>query len=145
MPVAVRVSHGEDNSASAVLCPGAGAGRGIVALPDVDDSVLILLPHGVPAEGIVLGSLFGTTTPPDTGVDGGAVKRWTLHTAQGQSIVVDDAGHSLRLENQVGSFVELGPNLLRLHGQTDVVIEAPGKAVTIRGKTVDFIYAASQE
>jgi phage baseplate assembly protein gpV len=116
-----------------------------VALPDVDDTVLVLLPHGVAAEGIVLGSLFGTTTPPDTGVDGGAVKRWTLHTAEGQSIVVNDAERSLRLENKVGNFVELGPDLLTLHAQTDIVIEAPGKAVTVRGKTVDFLYAASQE
>jgi phage protein D/phage baseplate assembly protein gpV len=145
----VRVSlpaHGDlDAGWLGVLCPGAGAGRGIVALPDVDDTVLVLLPHGVPAEGVVLGSLFGAITPPDTGVDGGAVKRWTLRTAQGQSIVVNDAEHSLRLENKVGSFVELGPELLKLHAQTDVMIEAPGKAVTVRGKTVDFIYAASQE
>ena len=54
-----------------VLCPGAGSGRGIVALPDVEDTVLVALPHGVPAAGVVLGSLYGTIEPPDPGVDGG--------------------------------------------------------------------------
>ena len=32
-----------------VLSVGAGSGKGLVALPDVDDSVLVLLIHGDPA------------------------------------------------------------------------------------------------
>lgn len=146
----VRVSlpaHGDlDAGWLAVLCPGAGAGRGIVALPDVDDLVLVLLPHGVPMAGIVLGSLYGTVEPPDSaGLVNGAVKKWSLRTAQGQSIVVDNAENQIRVENDAGSYVELGPNLMRLHAETDLVVEAPGKAVTIKGKSVDFVYAAGQE
>ncbi len=138
----VRVSlpaHGDaDAGWLGVLCPGAGPGKGIVALPEVGDTVLVALPHGGPVDGIVLGGLFGVVVPPDPGVSGGAVRRWSLRTADGQSIAVDDEAHSVRIADRAGSFVELGPDLLRLHAATDLVVEAPGRAVTIRGRTVDF-------
>jgi phage protein D/phage baseplate assembly protein gpV len=122
-----------------VVCPGAGPGRGFVALPDTGDKVLVLLPHGEPAEGVVLGSLFGTVAPPDdAGVEDGAVRRFSLRTSTGQSIVVDDAERRVRVENQAGSYVELAPEMMRLHAATDLVLEAPGRAITVRGKTIDF-------
>jgi hypothetical protein len=104
----------------------------------VGDTVLVALPHGGPVDGIVLGGLFGAVAPPDPGVSGGAVRRWSLRTADGQSIAVDDDAHSVRIADRAGSFVELGPDLLRLHAATDLVVEAPGRAVTIRGRSVDF-------
>ena len=126
----------------AVVCPGAGQGRGIVALPDVDDTVLVLLPHGEPTAGLVLGSLFGTIEPPDSaGIDSGRVKRWSLTTAEGQSIVVDNGGKKLRLANDVGSFLELTPDRLTLHAATDLVLESPGHQMTIRAANIDFQHA----
>jgi Uncharacterized protein conserved in bacteria len=125
----------------AVLCPGAGPGRGIVALPDRGDTVLVAMPHSSPADAVVLGSLYGTNRPADSGVDGGSVRRWSLHTAGGQSIVVDDAKRRLRLENTSGSYVELDPDTVRLHATTDLVIDAPGHAMTIRAASVDFEHA----
>src|SRR5262249_60041620 len=91
-----------------------------------------------PADGVVLGGLYGAVAPPDDGVEGGAVRRWSIRTADGQSVVVDDAAHSVRVGDRAGSFVELAPDLVRLHAATDLVLEAPGRAVTIRGRTVDF-------
>ncbi|WP_238434102.1 phage baseplate assembly protein V, partial [Micromonospora tarensis] len=67
----------------AVLCPGAGRGKGLVALPDPDDTVLVVLPGGEPAAGIVLGSLFGAVEPYDAGIDDGKARRWTMRTAGG--------------------------------------------------------------
>jgi hypothetical protein len=88
---------------------------------------------------VVLGSLFGTVAPPDgAGVQDGAVRRFSLRTATGQSIVVDDAERRVRVENQAGSYVELAPEVMRLHAATDLVLEAPGRAITVRGKTIDF-------
>lgn len=124
-----------------VLCPGAGPAKGLVALPDVGDTVLVALPHQSPADGVVLGGLFGATAPPDAGIKGNAVRRWSMRTAAGQSIVVDDAEHSLRLENKAGSYVELTPDTLRLHAAGDLVIDAPGKAMTLRAASVDFEHA----
>ena len=125
----------------AVLCPGAGPDRGVVALPDRDDTVLVAMPHSSPADAVVLGSLFGTNPPPDSGVDGGSVRRWSLRTAGGQSIVVDDVNRRVRVENAGGSYVELDPETVRLHATTDLVIDAPGHALTIRAATVDFEHA----
>ena len=53
-------------------------------------------------------------------------------------MVVDDAAHSVRIGDRTGSFVELTPELMRVHAAADLILEAPGRAVTIRGRTVDF-------
>ncbi len=124
-----------------VLCPGAGPGKGIIALPDPGDLVLIALPHENPAEGIVLGALYGPVNPPDHGVEGDAVKRWTLHSSGGQTIVIDDDKRSLKLSNADGSSLELTPDLVSLTAKTDLVIEAPGHHLSIRAANIDFEHA----
>ncbi|MGC4813910.1 contractile injection system protein, VgrG/Pvc8 family [Micromonospora sp. DT228] len=129
----------------AVLCPGAGRGKGLVALPDPDDSVLVVLPAGEPASGVVLGSLFGAVEPYDAGIDDGRARRWTMRTAGGQSIVVDDVRRSLRLATEGGSFLELTPDLATLHAASDLVISAPGRAIVVRARSVDFLRAESTE
>jgi phage baseplate assembly protein gpV len=121
-----------------VLCQGAGPDRGLVVLPDVADTVLVALPHRSHLAGIVLGSLYGTTRPPDPGVAGGAVRRWSMRTAGGQAVIVDDADNAVRVQNGVGSVIELGPDLLRLSAATDLVLEAPGHRLTVRARSVDF-------
>jgi hypothetical protein len=68
-----------------------------------------------------------------------------MTTADGQSIVVDNAGRGLRLANQVGSYVELTPDRLTLHAATDLVIEAPGRSMTVRAASVDFAHAPGTE
>lgn len=124
-----------------VVCPGAGRGKGLVALPDVGDTVAVALPHADPTAGLVLGSLYGALAPPDTGVAGDAVRRWSLRTADGQAIVLDDAAHSLRLDNHDGSFIELAPHAVRINAATALVLDAAGHAVTIRARSVDFEHA----
>ncbi|WP_405432384.1 contractile injection system protein, VgrG/Pvc8 family [Micromonospora sp. NBC_00617] len=128
-----------------VLCPGAGRGKGLVALPDPDDTVLVVLPGGEPASGIVLGSLFGAVEPYDAGVDDGKSRRWSLRTAGGQSIVVDDVQRSLRLATEGGSWLELTPDLATLHAASDLVISAPGRAMVVRARSVDFLHAEAPE
>ena len=102
-----------------------------------------MLPHGDPATGFVLGALFGTLAPPDTGVHGGKVRRWSLRTSGGQSVVLDDQERRVRIRNAVGSAVDLGPDRLRIHAATDLVIEAPGRAIVVRAASVDFEQATS--
>jgi phage baseplate assembly protein gpV/phage protein D len=121
-----------------VITPGAGRSRGIVALPDVDDLVLVVFPHEDAATGIVIGGLYGTGGPPDPGVVDAAVRRFSIHTADGQQVVLDDDQHRLRLEDKSGSSVELAPDGLTIHAATDLTIEAPGKTVTIRADSVGF-------
>jgi phage baseplate assembly protein V len=121
-----------------VLSAGAGANKGFVALPDVGDRVLALFPQGDLAQGVVLGSLYGTDSTCDWGIEAGAVKRYTLRTPNGQQVQLDDAARRIRLENQEGSYVELTPEGLTVHAETDLVIEAPGRSITIRGQLIDF-------
>ncbi|MBW7882849.1 MAG: type IV secretion protein Rhs [Caldilineaceae bacterium] len=117
---------------------GAGKGKGLVILPDVGDRVLVLLLHEDPGLGIILGGLYGMEGPPDSGVEGGSVRRYTLRTPGGQRVQLDDSNNSARIENQDGSYVELAPGTVRIHAATDLEIEAPGRSITIRGASIDF-------
>jgi phage baseplate assembly protein gpV/phage protein D len=122
-----------------VLSVGAGRGKGLVILPDVDDTVLVLLAHQDPAEGVVLGGLYGTGGSPDAGgVSGTAVKRYALLTPGGQKVRLDDERGSLRVEDSHGSFVELAPDRVTLHAATELEISAPGRRVVIRGQAIDL-------
>ena len=138
-----------------VVTPAAGPGKGLISLPEVDDRVLVGLAGPQAAQGVVVGGLYGTETPPDTGVEGGRVRRFTLVTPGGQRVQLDDGAERVRVENchgdrlelspgrarlqaSDGSFLELAGKGLRLHAATDMEIEAPGKTVTIRGARIDF-------
>jgi phage baseplate assembly protein V len=121
-----------------VLSLAAGVGKGWVALPNTGDRVLILFVSGDPAQGVVLGGLFGSQQLPDSGVEGEAVKRYTFTTPGGHRLRFDDASASVRLQDTAGSFLEMTPDAVRLHSKTALEIEAPGMAITIRGNTVDF-------
>lgn len=118
--------------------PGAGSDRGIVALADVGDHVLVVFPHEDPATGVVVGGLYGTGGPPDPGVADAAVKRFTLSTAGGQHVALDDENNKVRLEDATGSSIELAPGGMTVHAAVDLTIEAPGKAIVVRAKSVDF-------
>ena len=121
-----------------VVVPGAGGDRGIVALPDVGDRVLVAFAHEDPASGVVVGGLYGTGGPPDPGVAGAAVRRFSMRTSGGQWITLDDENQKLRLEDVTGSSVELSPDRVTVHAAVDLTIEAPGRAVVIRANSVDF-------
>jgi phage protein D/phage baseplate assembly protein gpV len=121
-----------------VVVPGAGSDRGVVALPDVGDHVLVAFAHEDPAAGVVVGGLYGTGGPPDPGVADAAVRRFSVRTSGGQRIILDDENKKLRLEDVTGSSVELSPNQVTVHSAVDLTIEAPGRAVVVRAKSVDF-------
>ena len=121
-----------------VVVPGAGSDRGVVALPDVGDTVLVAFAHEDPATGVVVGGLYGTGGPPDPGVADAAVRRFSMRTSGGQVITLDDENQKLRFEDQTGSSVELTPDQVTIHAAVDLTIEAPGRAVVVRAKSVDF-------
>jgi phage baseplate assembly protein V len=121
-----------------VLSPGAGPKKGLAAFPDVGDRVLVLFTGGDPAQGVVLGGLYGAEGPTDPGIEGGAVRRFTLRTAAGHVLRLDDEKRTLRIEDAAGSFVEMAPDGMRLRSQVPLTIEAPGQPVIIRGSSVDF-------
>lgn len=117
---------------------GAGSGKGLTLLPDVDDLVLLLLAREDPAQAVVLGGIYGKGGPPDAGVEGGHVKRFTLHTRGGHKVTLDDARKAMRLEDPTGSFIDLSPDGVQLSAKVPLTIEAPGQPIVIRGDRVDF-------
>jgi phage baseplate assembly protein gpV len=136
--VALPTYGGVETDWIGVLSAGAGTGKGLVVLPDVGDQVLVLFVNEDPAQCIVLGGLFGVKGPPDAGVDGESVRRYTLLTGKGQKVQLDDTAGTIRLENLGGSYVELSPDKVLIHAATDLDLEAPGRAVVIRGSSIDF-------
>lgn len=121
-----------------VLSLAAGPDRGLMALPDVGGTVLVLLPAGDGSSGVVLGGLYGPQGMPDSGVVDGATRRYTLRTGSGQQVVLDAAAGLLRLDDGQGSVVELTPDGLRIHAARRLVLEAPGQEVLIRGGRINF-------
>lgn len=121
-----------------VVSAGAGSGKGLVMLPDVGDEVLVLVSDDDLAQAVIVGGLYGGHGAPDTGIDGGSVKRYTLLTPGGQRVTLDDARGAIRLETRDGSFVEMTPERVHIHAAVDLEIEAPGKAIVVRGNTIDF-------
>ena len=121
-----------------VVSVGAGKGKGLIAMPAVGDSVLLLLFHEDPAQGVVVGGVYGADGPPDSGVDGNKTQRYSFVTSGGQRIRLDDDKKTLRVENSAGSVIELAPGKVRLHAATDLDIDAPGHRIRIRGKAIDF-------
>ncbi len=138
-----------------VVMPAAGPGKGLIALPDIDDRVLLLLVNGDPAQAVVLGGVYGSQPPPDAGVEGDKVERYSFLTPGGQSIRMDDGTSSIRMETTDGQFVEMTPDSIQvgdangsllemsdqrclIHAATQLDIEAPGKRIFIRGQAIDF-------
>lgn len=121
-----------------VVGAAVGAGKGVVALPDEGDTVLVLLPARDPEHAVVLGGLLGREQTHDADDDGPRGGRYSIRTAGGQRVSLDGHGRSLTLTDGHGSVVELGPDLVRLSAATDLLIEAPGRALRVRARTVDF-------
>lgn len=122
-----------------VMSVGAGAGKGLMALPDVGDQVLVLAIDGDPGRGVIIGGLYGAGGWPDSGIESDAVRRFTLKTPGGQRVLLDDHGELIRLENNRGSYVELSPGQVKVHAEgTGLTIEAPGHPLVIRAKSIDF-------
>lgn len=122
-----------------VVTPGGGKGKGFIAMPDCGDDVLVIFANKDPAQGIVVGGLYGSQKPPDHGgIKGNSVRRYSLMTPGGQIVRLDDDNDSVRLESSCGSYVELTPQRARVHSTADLTLEAPGKSVFVRGKSIRF-------
>ncbi|HEY2028936.1 MAG TPA: phage baseplate assembly protein V [Myxococcales bacterium] len=121
-----------------VASAGAGAGKGMIALPDVGDMVLVLFHRADPARGVVLCGLWTAAGPPDAGIEGGRVRRFALRSKGGQKVELDDATSALRLSDETGSFVELTPHGVTVHAKTPLTLDAPGQPIVLRGQSIDF-------
>ncbi|EAR21761.1 phage baseplate assembly protein V [Nitrococcus mobilis] len=124
-----------------VMQLGAGAGKGLVALPEVGDQVVVALPDGDPSRGIVLGGVYRLDGPPR---DPKAVRKraahrpYTFTTRGGQRIRLNDADGSIRMEIAEGSFLALSREGVVLHAAGELVLEAQGERLILRADTIDL-------
>jgi phage baseplate assembly protein V len=121
-----------------VVCPGAGQNKGIIALPDVGDQVLVVFPQGEAAQGMVLGGLYARQTAPDNKIGENRVGCFVFATRDGQRITLDDTRQTILVENKQGSLVELSPDKVRVLAKVDLDIAAPGRTITIRADKINF-------
>jgi uncharacterized protein involved in type VI secretion and phage assembly len=126
--------HDAESDWLQVLAAGAGGKKGLVALPAVDDLVLVLVVDDDPANAVVLGALYGSGGMPGERPE--AFKGYALYSPGGHTIRLDDDG-ALTLSTPAGTSIELGRDEMRLHSQTDLTIEAPGKTITIAATAVE--------
>ena len=121
-----------------VVTAGAGENKGMIALPEPGDRVLLLLPQDDPAQGVVLGGVYAMHGAPESKTTGNRVGCYTLLTRDGQTIQLDDTRHAIRLEDRQGNLVDLSPEQMQIHAAVDLDIAAPGRRVTIRAARIDF-------
>lgn len=121
-----------------VICAGAGANKGLVILPDIDDQVILLFNHADPSQALVLGGIYGADGPLDNGVQGNQVERYTMRTPGGQQIQLNDDGEIVRIENNDGSYIQLSDTKTKIYSARDLDISAPGNQITIKAGKIDF-------
>lgn len=120
-----------------VVTAGAGPRRGVVALPDVGDEVLVLLPGGDPAHGLVIGGLYGAARRLPQGATDDP-RGIVLRSGDGQVLHLHGKDGRLRLASRSGNLLEMRPGQMRLAAAGDLLIEASGRTITIRADAVNF-------
>lgn len=123
---------------------GAGAKRGAVMLPEVDDEVLVAFDRGDADHPVVLGGLYNGVDLPELGdglIDGatGAVKRRGFVSKDGHKLVfLDDASKSGILlataENALRISLNDTKSSIKITSKGKVEVEANEVTVTAKGK-----------
>lgn len=116
---------------------GAGAGKGFIVQPEVGDQVLVAFAGNNPAQGVVLGGIFGAHHPHDGDVGSSRPRPISLRTADGQLLRLDDHAGAARLQSRGGE-LSLDPAGVVLRADADLRIEAPGRRITITADKIDF-------
>lgn len=116
---------------------GAGESKGFVAQPEKGDSVLIAFANDNPAQGVVMGGLFGANPLHDDDVGRNRPRPYSLRTRDGQLLRLDDQEGAIRLESRGGVF-DLNPDGVVLETKADLRIAAPGRRITIIADRIDF-------
>jgi len=114
-----------------VVSPAAGPGKGLVALPEVGDAVAIMIPEDDPARGLVLGGVFVPKGPDDPGVEGGRIRRYSLHTRGGQKLGFDDDAESLTVETSDGSRARFAPGQVAFSNRAGAELVLNDKEIRI--------------
>lgn len=120
-----------------IASPMAGSSRGFMALPEVNDEVLVAFGGGNPANPYIIGVLWnGRDAPPLTSsnaVASGAVKQRIFKTRAGHKVLFDDSTDAakIRVDDNNGQFIEIvskpdGSRKITISGEKDMDILCKG-------------------
>lgn len=110
-----------------VATPMAGNGRGYMALPEVNDEVLVLFEHGDINHPIVVGALWnGTDKPPLTSAQAVADGKTE------QRIFKTRVGHQILLKDKSG---EESISIIDKSGSNKIIIDTAEKTITMEAET----------
>ncbi len=142
------VDPGDEGIWARLLLPDAGEERGMVFRPDIGDEVLVGFVNDDPRDAVVLGMLHSSAKPSPIPADDdnphkGVVTREQLklifddeeklvriETPGGNAMLLSDADEGIRLEDQNGNVIEMGPDGIKLKSNSDINISAAGDVNT---------------
>lgn len=148
--VKVEFGHlaGTETSWAPLVCPGAGAQRGVQFIPEIGDQVAVVFEQGDIGRPVIIGGVWnGQDAPPDdAATSGGAVTRRVIQSREGHRLLLDDdapgaldlalgdGSCSLHLEGSESTL--LGDQKLVVQGN-EVEIVAGGKLV-LKGAQIEI-------
>lgn len=124
-----------------VVSAGAGSGRGVQFLPEVNDEVLVGFELGDVHQAYVLGGLWNGQDPPPCDkakiVSGGKVRQRMIRSRVGHTILIDDAeaGGGITIEDKNGNrmVLDTASDSLNVRVDGDVAVEAAGN-ISLKAK-----------
>lgn len=131
-----------------VSSPMAGAGRGMMFMPEVDDEVLVAFEHGNPQRGFVVGSLWNgkdrTPMAVQDAVVGGKVRRRRIQSRTGHTIEMDDDDGMIHIQTPQGQVIELqdGQGLRMSTADGQQVYLSNNNGVALKTKSGKMIHAS---
>jgi uncharacterized protein involved in type VI secretion and phage assembly len=144
------LSDSDESWWARLAVPMAGADRGFLFLPEVDDEVLVAFEHGDPRFPYVVGSLWnGQDKPPEPqALDGGKVVRRVLKSRAGHLVRLDDTegGEKIEIVDKTGQnsvTLDSSTNTITLRADGDVVLESSSGNVVIKGQGVEISSSAT--
>lgn len=124
-----------------IIMPSAGSSRGLYAVPQVGDEVLVAFTHGDLREPYVLGSLWNPQDRPPTVVPNDAVAKRMLVTPRGHQVVLEDVEQSITITSITKQKVTIDPKKIELTtaGGTAVVrLETSGHITIQASQSIDL-------
>lgn len=127
-----------------LAAPGAGAARGFLAVPEIDDEVLVAFEHGDASRPYVLGGLWNgkDAAPRDDAVQGGKVQYRVFKTRAGHTITVCDRDGQGQIEvktsKQTITLDDKGTGKVTIESSGDLEIAGAGGKLSITAQGVEL-------
>lgn len=131
-----------------VATPMAGNDRGLYALPEVDDEVLVAFEHGMVEFPYVLGALWnGKDKPPESNDDGNNNKR-TFKSRSGHVVRLDDSDGAEKIEivDKSGNnsiVFDASANTITIKADQDIAIESSNGKLKLSGRGIEITSQAA--